>query len=313
MPRMTFVMAAVATLALVGSAGAAEPESCKAVRFSDPGWTDVTSTTATASVILEALGYKPEVQMLSIAVTYASMKNKDIDVYFGDWQPSTKADRQPYLDDKSIEVVTKNLTGAKYTLAVPKYVAEAGVKDIADLAKHSDRFGKKVYGIEPGNDGNRLITEMIASDKFGLDDWEVVESSEAGMLSSVARAINGKDWVAFLGWAPHPMNSRFEIEYLSGGDAYFGPNYGGAEIFTDIRAGYAAECPNVAKFVTNLRFTLEMENEMMGAILDEGKEPKMAATEWLKKNPDVIGPWLEGVTTFEGGDAGPAVGSHIGM
>src|ERR1044072_8949789 len=97
--------------------GAAENETCRKVRFSDVGWTDITATTATASLLLEALGYQPETQVLSIPVTYASMKNKDIDVYLGDWQPSMEADRKPYLDDKSIEVVGTNLTGAKYTFA----------------------------------------------------------------------------------------------------------------------------------------------------------------------------------------------------
>ena len=312
MLRVTGLTVAFSLLSLVGAA-AAESGSCKTVRFSDVGWTDITATTATASVILEALGYRPETQILSIPVTYASMKNKDVDVYLGDWQPSMLDDRQPYLDDKSIEVVATNLTGAKYTFAVPEYVAEAGVKDFADLQIFADKFGRKIYGIEPGNNGNRMILDIVEKGDFGLKGWELVESSEQGMLAAVERAIRSETWVVFLGWATHPMNSRFEISYLSGGDAYFGPNYGGAEIHTNIRAGYGAECPNVTKLVTNLRFTLEMENEMMGAILDDGKEPKAAATEWLKKNPDVIGPWLEGVTTFDGGAAEPAVANHIGM
>ncbi len=306
------IYTAIAIMALgLSTAQAAEPESCRKVRFSDPGWTDVTVTTTTASLILEALGYAPESQMLSITVTYASMKNKDIDVYLGDWQPSTRADRQPYLDDGSIEVIGTNLTGAKYTIAVPRYVSEAGVKGIADLHEFADEFDRKIYGIEPGNDGNRLISEMIGSDRFGLDGWEVVESSEAAMLSSVERSIKGEKWIAFLGWAPHPMNSRFDIEYLAGGDDYFGPDYGGAEVLTDIRAGYGQECPNVTKFAGNLRFSVEMENEMMGAILDESKEPRAAVLGWLRANPHAVDPWLEGVTTFDGGDAGAAVAQKL--
>ncbi|TIP82671.1 MAG: glycine/betaine ABC transporter substrate-binding protein, partial [Mesorhizobium sp.] len=66
-----------------GGAFAAEPESCKPVRFADVGWTDITATTATASVILEALGYEPDVQVLSVPVTYTSLKNKDVDVFLG--------------------------------------------------------------------------------------------------------------------------------------------------------------------------------------------------------------------------------------
>ena len=54
----TGYLVGVAVLALAGSANAAEPESCKTVRFSDVGWTDITATTALASVVLEGLGYE---------------------------------------------------------------------------------------------------------------------------------------------------------------------------------------------------------------------------------------------------------------
>lgn len=291
---------------------AADQESCRTVRMADVGWTDITSTTAVASVVLEALGYTPQSQLLSIPVTYTSMKNKNIDVYLGDWQPSMETDRKPFLEDKSIEVFGPNLTGAKYTFAVPQYVADAGVKSFADLQKNADKFGKRIYGIEPGNNGNRMIIDMINKGDFGLNDWELVESSEQAMLTQVEKAIKSNEWIVFLGWAPHPMNSRYKIDYLAGGDTYFGPNYGGAEIFTNIRTGYASECPNAAKFVTNLRFTLDMENLIMNGILNESKEPKDAATEWLKGHADAVEPWLAGVTTFDGGEARAAVGNALG-
>lgn len=137
-------------LMTIGVAAAAEPESCKTVRFSDVGWTDITSTTAVASTILEALGYAPQSKLLSIPVTYASMKNKDIDVYLGDWQPSMEADRKPFLEDKSIEVIGPNLTGAKYTFAVPKYVADAGVKDISTSRSSPTNSAGRSTGSSPG-------------------------------------------------------------------------------------------------------------------------------------------------------------------
>ena len=176
-----------------GAAFAADPESCKAVRFADVGWTDITATTATASVILEALGYAPDVQVLSVPVTYTSLKNKDIDVFLGNWMPTMEADIKPYLEDKSVETLVTNLEGAKYTLAVPQHTYDAGLKDFADIAKFKDKLDNKIYGIEAGNDGNRLILDMIAADKFGLKDFELVESSEAGMLSAVQKAANSQE------------------------------------------------------------------------------------------------------------------------
>lgn len=294
-------------------ATAAEPESCGTVRFSDVGWTDITATTATATVLLKALGYETDVKVLSVPVTYSSLKNKDIDVFLGNWMPTMEADIAPYREDKSVETFGPNLTGAKYTLATNAKGAELGIKDFKDIATHSEALQGKIYGIEPGNDGNRLILDMLANDTFGLKSFEVVESSEQGMLAQVARADRAGEPIVFLGWEPHPMNANFDITYLSGGDDVFGPNFGGAEIFTNVRAGYTDECPNVGTFVKNLKFSLPMENEIMGSILNDGKEAEAAATEWLKNNPDAVGPWLQGVTTKDGGDAMAAVKSELGL
>ncbi|MFD2207703.1 choline ABC transporter substrate-binding protein [Kiloniella antarctica] len=304
---------AIAAAALSTGAQAADPASCQDITFSDVGWTDITATTATTSVVLEGLGYKPETQILSVPVTYAGLKNADIDIFLGNWMPTMEADIAPYRDEGSVETVRVNLEGAKYTLAVPKYLADKGLKDFADIAKFKDELDGKIYGIEPGNDGNRLIQDMIDADTFGLKGFEVVESSEAGMLSQVARSTRRDKGVVFLGWAPHPMNSNFELTYLSGGDAIFGENFGGANVYTNVRKGYATDCPNVGKLLNNLQFSLAMENEVMGAILDDGKEGPVAATEWLKANPGALDAWLAGVTTFDGGDGLAAVKAHLGL
>jgi glycine betaine/proline transport system substrate-binding protein len=296
-----------------GAVQAADPESCQTVRFSDVGWTDITSTTAATSVVLEGLGYQPETEILSVPVSYASLKNKDIDVFLGNWMPSMEGDARPYIEDGSVESVGVNLEGAKYTLAVPAYLADQGLKDFADIASFRDQLEGQIYGIEPGNDGNRLILDMIEQNAFGLEGFELVESSEQGMLAQVARATRGEEPIVFLGWEPHPMNSNFEITYLSGGDDWFGPNYGGATVYTNVRAGYLEECPNVGQLLKNLKFTLEMENQIMGAILDEGQEPEAAASAWLKEHPDVLEAWLDGVTTVEGEPGLPAVKEHLGM
>lgn len=315
MLRMKSVAVSFGMAALLASpaAFAAEPDSCKTVHFADVGWTDITATTATASVVLEALGYSPDVQVLSVPVTYTSLKNKDIDVFLGNWMPTMEADIKPYLEDKSVETVRVNLEGAKYTLAVPKYTFDEGLKTFADIAKFKDKLGNKIYGIEAGNDGNRLILDMIEKNSFDLGGFELVESSEAGMLSAVQRAAGSKTDVVFLGWEPHPMNANVEMAYLSGGDEVFGPNYGGATVSTNVRAGYTSECANVGQFLKNLSFSLKMENEIMGSILNDGADPEAAATEWLKANPTVIDPWLQGVTTFDGGDATAAVKTALGI
>lgn len=203
--------------------------------------------------------------------------------------------------------VRENLEGAKYTLAVNKAAMDLGIADFGDIASQREALEGKIYGIEPGNDGNRLIMDMIEGNAFDLEGFEVVESSEQGMLAQVDRATKRDEPIVFLGWEPHPMNANFEMGYLTGGDEFFGPDLGGATVYTNTRAGYVEECPNVGALLGNLKFTLAMENEIMGAILNDGEDPTDAASAWLAANPDAWKPWLDGVTTKDGGDAVEAV------
>jgi glycine betaine/proline transport system substrate-binding protein len=289
------------------AAGATEPASCRTVRFSDVGWTDITATTALTSRLLQALGYRTVTQILSIPVTYASLKNRQIDVYLGDWEPSIAEDRRPYLADGSVQVVRANLEGAKYTLAVPSYLTAAGVKNFADLHAHADRFKRRIFGIEPGNDGNRIIGTLIAQNRFGLGDWTLVESSEQGMLSEVDRATRRSDWIVFLAWSPHPMNLKYHIDYLAGGDDTFGTGNGGATIYTDVRAGYLAECPNIGALLQNLEFTPEIESQLMAFILDDHLDGAEAASRFLAAHAALLDGWLVGVTTIDGKPGAEAV------
>ena len=294
-------------LSASASAQAAEPAACRTVRLSDIGWTDVAATTAVTSLMLERLGYQPMVTVLSVPVTFAAMKNKDVDVFLGNWMPAMSQDRAPFLADKSVEVVRMNLDGAKYTLAVPDYTFKAGLHDFADIKTFAGPLNRTIYGIEPGNDGNRQVLNLIKTNTNGLGDFKLVESSEQGMLAEVERAIRDHKHIVFLGWEPHPMNTRFSIRYLSGGDSSFGPNFGGAKIYTNTRAGYSAQCPNVGRLLANLSFTLQGEDALMDAILNQHMEPKAAAAEWLAANPKAAEAWLAGVTTFDGAPGLPAV------
>ena len=297
-----FAIYASAALTMLAAAAPAQadPESCHKIKFSDLSWTDISLTNATASVILTALGYEPEQTILGLPVTFESLKNKDIDVFLGNWLPIQDQEFKSYMDNGDVEVLTTNLTGAKFTLAVPTYVAKAGVTSYDDLAKFSDKFKSTIYGIEAGS--NQPLLDMISVGRHGLKDWNVVESSEAAMLTQVDKMTKGNEWIVFLAWEPHPMNLKFDLTYLSGGDQEYGPNYGGATVRTIARRGYGQECPNAARFLKNLRFDIDYENNGMNEIMNNGAEPADAARKLIKQYPDKLAAWLDGVKTIDGGD-----------
>jgi glycine betaine/proline transport system substrate-binding protein len=298
----------LSVLAIVAAAPAFAD--CNEVTFSDVGWTDITATTAATTIVLEALGYETDIKVLSVPVTYISLEQGDVDVFLGNWMPTMEGDIAKYREAGTVDTVRANLNGTAYTLATNAAGAALGIKTFADIAANADALDGKIYGIEAGNDGNRIVMDLIDADTFGLSAVEMIESSEQGMLAQVDRASRKEEPVIFLGWAPHPMNSNFKVTYLTGGEEWFGAE---GDVYTNTRAGYSAECPNVGAFLNNLSFTLAMENEIMGAILDGGEDANDAATAWLKANPDAIGSWVDGVTAMDGSDAMTAVSAALGL
>jgi len=279
------LLAALLALIMVMPADAAtDPPSCGTVRLSDVGWADVTATTGLAGRIVAGLGYVPKITVLSVPVTFNGLRNKDVDVFLGNWMPMQTADIKPYTSDHSVEVVRVNLADARYTLAVPAYLYDQGLKDFASIQKFAGPLGHKIYGIEPGNDGNRLVLGMIRNNSFGLGNFQLIESSEQGMLAEVERSVRTKAPIVFLGWQPHPMNDRFKMRYLTGGDSVFGPHYGSA---------------TVARLLHNLNFAVSDENALMQGVTDTG-DPAIAARDWLRAHPDKIHAWLDGVQTIDG-------------
>ncbi|MCL7928989.1 choline ABC transporter substrate-binding protein [Halomonas llamarensis] len=279
----------------------AQANQCEEVRFAEVGWTDITATTALATEVLETLGYETRIDTVSVPIAYSGMKNGDFDVFLGNWMPSMASISDPYVEDGSVDRLSANLEGAKYTLAVPQYVYDAGITSVSDLAENAEKFDNDLHGIEAGNDGNELIQQMIDDDAFDLGEWSLVDSSEAGMLAELGARVPNEKWMVFLGWEPHPMNTNFDIAYLSGADDYFGPDLGGATVYTNTRGGYAQECENVGTLLNNMTFTLEMENQLMGEIMDDGEDPREAARDYLQQADDaLLEEWLDGVTTFDG-------------
>ena len=311
--RSLFACLALSATLVSSTVYAGDPASCAKPRFSDVGWTDITATTQIASQILKSLGYKPDISVLSVAITFKSLENGDIDVFLGNWMPLQEPTQAPLVKSGKIEVAATNLKDARIGFATSKAAYDAGLKTYSDIARFKDQLDGKLYGIEPGSGANATISKMISENTFGLGGFKLIESSEQAMLAETAHRIKEGKPVVFFGWQPHPMNVNLPMAYLEKGNDIFGPNDGGATVLTLTRPGYAKECPNVARLLSNLSFDSAMENRLMSDILDQGMQPDAAVRAWMKKNPAVLEKWLDGVTTLDGKPGMAAAKSAFGQ
>ncbi|MDF5982778.1 glycine betaine ABC transporter substrate-binding protein [Pseudomonas aeruginosa] len=285
-----------------GAALAAEPEQCRTVRLGTVNWTDVVASSAVAEALLDGLGYQVKQTSASQQIVLAGLADKQLDLFLGYWQPTMQPVARPYLDKGRIEVIEPpTLADAQSTYAVPSYVAEGGLKTFADIARFKDKLGGRIYAIEPGSGSNRITRKMIDDNRFGLKGFQLVESSEAGMLTAVKRAIKRKQWVVFFGWKPHPMNLQIDMTYLTGSEDVFGPDEGAATVSTHDRRrlpGAVRQCRPAAA-----RPALQQRPGQPGDGADPRSHPALdAARQWLKANPEPLKAWLDGVSTFDGKD-----------
>lgn len=288
------------TALLTGTASAAEPASCKDVHLGVVNWTDVIATSAMTQVLLEDLGYNVKQTSASQQIIFAGIRDQRLDMFLGYWNPLMTQTITPFVEQKQVRVLDQpSLKDARATLAVPTYLADKGLKSFADIARFKKELGGKIYGIEPGSGANTQIKDMIARNRFGLGDFQLVESSEAGMLSAVTRAVKRNEAIVFFGWAPHPMNVNQDMTYLTGSEDALGPNEGMATVWTVTAPDYASRCPNADKLLSNLTFTAADESRMMQPLL-EHKDAFDSARQWLKDHPQDRQRWLQGVTTFDG-------------
>ncbi|MFP4258841.1 MAG: ABC transporter substrate-binding protein [Desulfovermiculus sp.] len=293
---LLFVFAVI----VLGVSGPAWAEKGQEVRLVQVNWTGVTAKTETAAYLLEKIGYKTDVVTASVPIMFQSLSQEERDVALGLWLPTQREMIRKHMLKGDIDLVTTNLTGAKYTVAVTKEAYEEGVQHFSDLDKYKDKFDSTIYGIEAGNDGNEVILDMIEDDAYGLGDWELMPSSEAGMLTQVKREINRDNpWIAWLGWAPHPMNLNIDMKFLHGGEEYWGPNQGAATVHTICRTGYAWKNPNIGQFFENYTFTVDEQAQMGDYVINQDMDYVEAGIKLIKEKPELLERWFDQGGTYK--------------
>ncbi|MCF8001336.1 MAG: ABC transporter substrate-binding protein [Halanaerobiales bacterium] len=296
---ISILLVLVFTLSLVsvGAGTAMAAEDTDTIDFGYVQWPGVTVKTHVAKKVLDHLGYETAMTSGSQAIVFKGMDTGDLDIFLGNWMPTMKIHFDKYSEKGSVKAVRNNLLDVVYRTAVPEYVYEAGVTSLADLQEHADKFNSTIYGIEPGNEGNLIIKNAIDNNTYNLDGWTLQASSTAGMLTSVKRAVNNEEWIAFNAWKPHYMNVMFDIKYLDDPEGIWGS---GERVQTVVRTGFEEENPNVYKFLEQFKVTAPMQNEWIDMYKRQEMDPEVVAEKWIANNLDVVNQWVYGVESTDG-------------
>jgi glycine betaine/proline transport system substrate-binding protein len=246
-----------------------------------PSWTDGLSTAYLLQNQLEKIGYTVEMKTLTEAgPLYTGLAQGDVDMYPSAWPDLTHASyMEQYGDD--IEDLGTYYDNAKLTIAVPEY---SELTSIEDLKGKGADFDGKIIGIEPGAGLTAQTEKMIPA--YALEDeYQLVTSSTAAMLTELKAATDKQEDLVVTLWRPFWANDSFGMKDLEDPQGAMGEAEGLHFLGTK---GFADEFPEAAELIEKIK----LDDEQYGALEDlvvneygEGKEAD-AVDEWLTQYGD---------------------------
>lgn len=251
-------------------------------------WDEDIAVTQLWNHILAEEGYDVELTQLDVAPVYSGMAQGDIDVFLDGWLPTTHEDYYAEFGDQ-LEDIGSWYDNGTLNLAVPSYV---DATTIADLEGRADEFNGQIVGIEPGA-GLMRITREEAIPTYGLEDYELVESSTPSMLSELERALDREEPIVVTLWHPHWAYAAYDIKDLEDPEGAMGD---AEQLHVLARDGFGEDFPQLAEWLGNF----EMPDDALASLEDlvlneyeEGQESE-AVEEWLEdeSNQELVDSWL---------------------
>lgn len=254
-------------------------------------WARETISTHILAALLEDIGYNVDVKQVEAGPMFSSVADGSSDFHTSAWLPATHASYWEEYEDDLVKV-NEVLDKAPLALAVPSYMEDVNsVEDLKDNTDLGESVNWEIIGIDPGA-GIMQNTEL-AIDEYGLDNWELVQSSEAAMLTELRSAIQNEEPIIVPLWKPHWIFGVEDLKMLEDPKEIYGGE--GDQIYTVARKGLEEDAPAAYHVLERYTETYDMVEELMPLVHDEGMDPADVANQFLEDNPELVEEWTAGV------------------
>ncbi len=255
----------------------------KDVTIAMVNWIECVANAHLCKVVLEEKGYNVDLINADVAPIFTAVAKGDADVFMEVWEPIT---HKSYMEKfgNQLEKVGVVYTEGILALVVPEYVT---INSIDELNSVKDKFGGKITGIDPGAGIMGITADLI--DAYDLD-YELVPSSEAGMLAALKRAYDRNEWIVVTGWKPHSKFARHNLKLLEDPKGILGE----AETISIIaQKGWSEKRPELATFFGNVKLNDELWGTLMVAIESNPGKEDDAARQWYHDHKEMVDAWFE--------------------
>lgn len=262
---------------------ATKPSENKTINMGYVNWAEDVAVSNVWKVLLEEKGYTVNLKSLEVAPLFVGLNKGDLDVFMDAWLPTTHKTYYEKYKDKLDDYGVWYKSEAKIGLVVPNYV---DIKSVEDLKAKKDEFAGKIIGIDAGAGIMKATAKAVTS--YGLD-YEVIQSSEAAMMTALDKAYRDKKPIVITGWSPHWMFAKYELKYLEDPKKDFGE---AEELHTLANKEFTKKNPEVAKMLK----AFKLDDQQIGdieSLIKDGTAPEAAAKKWIGENKAVVDSWMK--------------------
>lgn len=254
------------------------------------GWTENDAVSSLTKVLLEDdLGYEDvEIRTVgddpkALGLVFNGVETGEMDAFQDVWMPNLKK----YMDeaDDGVEHLDPWYKGTtRFSLAAPSYM---GIDSIDQI---NSTGATRIYGIELTSVIMKKIPNQTIPE-YGLKQQLIAESTTA-MLAVVGRLYRGREDFVFVAWSPHWMNQVYNFTYLKDPKGSLGDLTQPAKISTIVNKDLQSKDPAAYAFLNSLTLTEDQLNQLELEIRQANNDPVKGSRRWIKKNPDVVQPWI---------------------
>jgi glycine betaine/proline transport system substrate-binding protein len=265
-----------------GESGQETGETGTVVTLAYVEWaSEVASTHVVAAALERELGVTCNLLPVSAAAMWQAVAEGDADAIVAAWLPRTHGHYLEQVRDNVVDL-GPNLDETRIGLVVPAYV---DVDSIAGLPAHTEDFGGRIVGIDPGA-GIMTATED-AMDAYSLDAYSLSSGSMGAMAAALENAIDEERWVVVTGWRPHWIFARWDLKFLADPKDAYGE---GGRIHTIARNGLEDDLPRVYGLLDRFHWSTAQMLQVM-EWNREGGDPYANAGRFLDEHPDIVQEW----------------------
>lgn len=251
-------------------------------------WADSIANTSVIKAVLEEVGYDVEIEQVATGPMFASVADGSADAMASAWLPTNEGENWEQFKDDLVKV-QKNTDDTPIGLTVPEYMDVESLEDLKNNKELGEATDWKIYGIEPGTGTTELMEEAL--DEYGLDDWELVKSSETAMLSELKGKVEDKEPVIVSLWKPHYAFGKWDLRILDDPKNVYGdPD----SIYTLAREDLEEDSPAAFNILEQFQWDEDLMDDVMVNI-EKGMDEDEVGKAFVEEHQDVVEEWTKDV------------------